>query len=159
MKEYTFQIVTYIVLSIIYEYIAIVTDVFDLPLPHNFFGYIVAYSLLFMPLILGYFLYRKYIKAENKIFMKDWSLIDFTKEYGPKMQVGRFTKFNGKSYHKCIFTKDDGTQTFVRFFPQLGELTATEISNRKDELKVGLTVSKRFYLHSDNVEIWENVNL
>lgn len=159
MKKYKFHIIGYIALSLVYEWVTIVTDVYDLPIPHNFFGSIIAYSFVLFPFILGYFLYKRYIKEENKIFMKNWSLSDFTKEYGPKMQIGRFTKITGKSYHRCIFTKENGTQTFVDFFPSLGELSATEISERKKELKVGLTVSKKFFLHNGNVEIWENIQL
>lgn len=159
MKKYLLYIIGYVILSVIYEYITIVTDVYNLPLPHNLFGYIIAYSFLFVPIVLGYLLFKKYIKKENQIFMKEWTLQEFAKEYGPKMQVGEFTTLLGNTYRKCIFSRPDKLQTFVKFHPSLGELSASEISQRKDELKVGITVAKMFYLYKDNVSIWEDVNL
>lgn len=76
------------------------------------------------------------------------------------MQVGTFTNgTTGEKYKACIFTQGDGTMTYVRFYSRLGELTPTEISKRKEELKVGVTVSNELYLHNENVEVWETINL
>lgn len=96
----------------------------------------------------------------KSIFQQDWSLIEFAKEYGPKM--GLKTLINsktGKKFKVCVFITPIGKETFVRFFSQLGELTSAEISLKKDELKVGMMDNGKFYLHDVNTKTWENVDL
>lgn len=131
--------------------------------------------LITFPLILGsvtYFGYRYYRRhycddgieevedSTKSLFIENWSLIDFAREYGPRMQVGKFTnKDTGKSYQACVFIQRDGTQTYVNFFSELGELTPDEISKRKNELKVGFTASNKLYLHDEDVNMWEDVKL
>lgn len=100
------------------------------------------------------------IKGDST-FIKEWKLSDFANDNHAVMQIGEFQRFIGKSYHKCIFTKEDGSKIFVNFFPKLGELTASEISEREKELRIGLTVSNKLYLHSneDITSSWETVIL
>lgn len=160
MKRYILYAIGYVVVTIIYEIIVISSTSYTLP--HNAFGFILCWSLVLFPVGLGYYLGKKFNlkrEKENNIFIKDWTLIDFAKEFGPRMQVGEFYTISGKSYHKCVFTRPDGKQTYVGFFSQLGELTNQEISDRKNELKVGLTASQKYYLHDSNVEMWEDVKL
>lgn len=54
-----------------------------------------------------------------------------------------------------------GKQIFIDFFPSMGELSANQISENKDSLRIGLTVSKKLYLYNgkENVESWDTVNL
>ena len=74
-------------------------------------------------------------KLKSKI-IKTWSLLDFAREFGPKMQVGEF--INSKTqetFKSCIFIKDN-TKTYVAFNSKLGELTPKEIVERKNSLIV-----------------------
>ena len=65
-----------------------------------------------------------------------WPLLTFARQYG-KMQVGEFVnKETGDVFKSCIFTKADGTRTFVAFSTKMGELTPKEIVAMKDNLIV-----------------------
>ena len=65
-----------------------------------------------------------------------WPLIEFARAHG-KMQVGEFqNKETGELFKSCIFTKPDGTRTFVAFSSEMGELTPKEIVAQKNELYV-----------------------
>lgn len=123
--------------------------------------------LITIPLVVGCIIYFV-SKSKNKssivfndevllkdnIFEESWTLLDFARKYGPNMQV----KANGYK-PSCRFIKKDGTITYVRFFSQLGILTASEISKRKNELYIGKVYSGNFYLYSGNVKVWETVEL
>lgn len=75
------------------------------------------------------------------------------------MKIGTFVNSNtGEDFKSCMFLKKDGTYDYVRFHSQLGELTPTEISERKKELKVGLTESGKYVLY-DHIDDWEFVDL
>ena len=98
------------------------------------------------------------IEENNTSILQSWSLIEFAKNY-VKMQVGNFVNSNtGKEFKSCMFIKEDGTYDYVGFHSQLGELTPAEISERKKELKVGLTESGKYILY-DHINDWENVDL
>ena len=89
---------------------------------------------------------------------QSWSLLEFAKNY-VKMKVGDFVNSNtGKEFKSCMFLKKDGTYDYVGFHSQLGELTPSEITKRKKELKVGLTQSGKYVLY-DHIDDWENVDL
>lgn len=94
----------------------------------------------------------------NSSILQSWSLLEFAKNY-VKMQVGNFVNSNtGEEFKSCMFVKEDGSYDYVGFHSQLGELTPAEISERKKELKVGLTESGKYVLY-DHIEDWENVDL
>lgn len=98
--------------------------------------------------------------VKESLFVENWNLLDFAREYGPRMQVGGFTNAEtGASFTQCIFTQEDGTQTYVMFFSQLGVLSPLEISKRKEELKVGRTKEGKFFLHDEYIKLWEDVEL
>jgi hypothetical protein len=87
------------------------------------------------------------------------SLMAFARENG-KMQVGNFTnKDTGEQFKSCIFTKVDGTRTFVSFSSNLGELTPREIANMKNELQVVELDSGSHKLCRQGQEAWEDVAL
>ena len=81
---------------------------------------------------------RKEKAISSSIIVKQtWSLLDFAREYGPKMFVSEFiNKDTKKKFDACKFVKPDGTITLVSFGKKLGELTPEEIANRKSQLKV-----------------------
>ena len=94
----------------------------------------------------------------NSSILQSWSLLEFAKNY-VKMKVGDFVNRNtGEEFKSCMFLKKDGTCDYVGFHSQLGELTPTEISKRKKELKVGLTQSGKYVLY-DHIDDWENIDL
>nr|DAT37567.1 MAG TPA: hypothetical protein [Crassvirales sp.] len=101
---------------------------------------------------------EEYIEENNTSILQSWSLLEFAKNY-VKMQVGNFVNSNtGEEFKSCMFVKEDGSYDYVGFHSQLGELTPAEISERKKELKVGLTESGKYVLY-DHIEDWENVDL
>lgn len=119
-------------------------------------------------IIKGYYNYRfnnesvaeeECIEEENNTsILQSWSLLEFAKNY-IKMQVGNFVNSNtGEEFKSCMFIKEDGSYDYVGFHSQLGELTPAEISERKKELKVGLTQSGKYVLY-DHIDDWENVDL
>ena len=90
--------------------------------------------------------------------LQSWPLLEFAKNY-VKMQVGTFVNSNtGEEFKSCMFIKKDGTYDYVGFHSQLGELTPAEISERKKELKVGLTQSGKYVLYN-HIDDWEIVDL
>lgn len=98
------------------------------------------------------------IEENNTSILQSWSLLEFAKNYA-KMQVGNFVNSNtGEEFKSCMFIKEDGSYDYVGFHSQLGELTPAEISERKKELKVGLTQSGKYVLY-DHIDDWENVDL
>lgn len=101
---------------------------------------------------------KKSTEETNTSILQSWSLLEFTENY-VKMQVGNFVNSNtGEEFKSCIFLKKDGTYDYVGFHSQLGELTPTEISKRKKELKVGLTESGKYVLYA-YIDDWEIVDL
>lgn len=98
------------------------------------------------------------VEETNSSILQSWSLLEFAKSY-VKMKIGTFVNSNtGENFKSCMFLKKDGTYDYVGFHSQLGELTSTEISERKKELKVGLTESGKYVLY-DHIDDWEFVDL
>lgn len=98
------------------------------------------------------------VEETNSSILQSWSLLEFAKSY-VKMKIGTFVNSNtGENFKSCMFLKKDGTYDYVGFHSQLGELTPTEISERKKELKVGLTESGKYVLYN-HIDDWEFVDL
>lgn len=100
--------------------------------------------------------------ANNNI-KNSWSLLAFTKEFGPKMQVGNFAnKETGEDFKSCIFTNGE-TRTFVSFSSKLGELSPKEIAAQKKELQVVQCETKdgkeMYSLCKQGENTWEDVDL
>ena len=91
--------------------------------------------------------------------MKTWGLLEFAREHG-KMQVGEFKDKNtGDVFKACIFTKPDGTRTFVAFASAMGELTPQQIAAMKDELQVVQLESGSYSLCKVKKDPWADVVL
>lgn len=98
------------------------------------------------------------VEETNSSILQSWPLLEFAKSY-VKMKIGTFVNSNtGENFKSCMFLKKDGTYDYVGFHSQLGELTSTEISERKKELKVGLTESGKYVLY-DHIDDWKFVDL
>lgn len=167
MKKYLPFIIVYTI------YASIVLIVIADERGHHFWEPFIGW-LITAPLIvggIGYFVWKHFFYVtpdedevltydEKLLFIENWSLVDFTKKYGPKVALGTCTnKTTGEQYKACSFTQEDGTRTYVSFFSKLGELTASEILERKEDLKVGITKEGKYYLHNGNVKAWEDVDL
>lgn len=91
--------------------------------------------------------------------VKTWPLLDFARAHG-KMQVGEFAnKETGEVFKSCIFTKPDGTRTFVAFAAKMGELTPQQIAAMKNELQVVQLESGNYSLCKRATSGWEEVDL
>lgn len=81
--------------------------------------------------------------------IKTWSLLDFAREFGPKMQVGEFINSETQeTFKNCIFIKDN-TKTYVAFSSKVGVLTPKEIVKRKNSLIVVQLDSGMYSLYED----------
>lgn len=143
---------------------------------HNFWEPFIGW-LITIPLIIGciaYFVWKRYKKSspsdeennsnistnEKFLFIDNWTLMSFAKKWGPEMRTGTCTnEKTGEKYKACVFIQKDGTITYVNFFSRLGELTASEILQRKNELQIGITKEGKYYLHNGNVKAWEDIDL
>lgn len=98
-------------------------------------------------------------RKETIGIINSWSLLAFAKEHG-KMQVGDFAnKDTGEVFKACIFTKPDGTRTFVAFAAKMGELTPKQIAEMKNELQVVQLESGNYSLCKIGSNSWQNVDL
>lgn len=172
MKKYLPYIIGYTI------YASIVLMVIANERGHRFWEPFIGW-LVTIPLILGcivYLIWKYYYKDRNtngggviidvrspeqpSLFIQSWSLLDFAKKYGPKMQVRGYTNNStGEPFKLCVFIDNSGKETSVRFLSQLGELTPTEISVRKNNLKVGKMSNNKLYLYDKDINEWETVDL
>lgn len=84
------------------------------------------------------------VESKSSIVQREsneMSLLDFAQEFG-KMQVCKVADRSGNIHSKCIFTK----VTEVKFSNSIGELTASEISENKQNLVVSRTIDGQFEL-------------
>ena len=96
----------------------------------------------------------------NSKIKNSWSLIAFAKQFGKKMRIGEFVnKETGEEFKSCIFTKEDGTHTFVAFSSKMGELSARQIEQQKDSLQVVQLESGNYSLCKQGENTWQDVDL
>lgn len=141
---------------------------------HHFWEPFIGW-LVTIPLILGcvvYLIWKYYYKGTStdgndvgtteqpSLFIQSWSLLDFAREYGPKMQVRGYTNNStGEPFKLCVFIDNSGKETSVRFLSQLVELTSSEISARKNNLKIGKMSNNKLYLYDKDINEWETIDL
>lgn len=99
----------------------------------------------------------------NTGIKNSWTLLQFAKKFGKKMQVGSFVnKDTGETWKSCIFSDGDN-RTFVAFSRNLGELTPKEIAQQKDDLQVVQCETKEgndmYALCHKGENTWEDVDL
>lgn len=173
MKKYLPYIIGYTI------YASIVLMVIANERGHRFWEPFIGW-LVTIPLILGcivYFIWKYHHKDNNpkgdgvvvdgigtteqpSLFIQSWSLLDFAKKYGPKMQVRGYTNNStGEPFKLCVFIDNSGKETSVRFLSQLRGLTSSEISARKNELKISKMSNGKYYLHDNNIKEWEDIDL
>lgn len=95
----------------------------------------------------------------KKTFVRDWTLIDFTRQFG-KMQVGTaMNHTTGETFPICRFIDEHGISTYAGFYSRLGSLTNEQIQERKHKLFVGQASNGKYYLHDNRINKIEDVDL
>ena len=74
-----------------------------------------------------------------------WPLLDFAREHG-RMSVLPLVDKDGRRFKACKFLDKEGNKLYVDFSSTLGELSASEISTRKNDLFVVLKTSGEYLL-------------
>lgn len=82
------------------------------------------------------FRFSNYKEEPKTIIIQTWSLLNFTKEYGPKVQIADCINNKTGDKFKCVVFGEKDNRTLVAFSSKLGELTAKEMIERKYQLKV-----------------------
>lgn len=82
------------------------------------------------------FRFSDYKEETQTIIVQTWSLLDFAKEYGPKVHIANCINNKTGDKFKCVVFGEEDNRTFVTFSSKLGELTAKEMIERKHQLKV-----------------------
>ena len=98
--------------------------------------------------------------AKADAFVKTWSLEDFVKKFGPKMELGKFPeKNNRESFQRCRFTDTKGSRTYTSISFRIGEITPEQIKERKEKLRIGKLPNGHYVLYDNNWKDWKNVDL
>lgn len=96
---------------------------------------------------------------DKKIFKECWLYTDFIKKFGNIKEIRTFINSNTeKPFKSCIINTKDKSRLYLNFSSSLGELTLSEITKRKEELKVGLTPCGNYKLYDDSIPEWETID-
>ena len=100
-------------------------------------------------------------KEQMAIFKKNWTLLQFRKEFGVEDRVeSRKNHTHDEDYKVCIFIKNsDGSEFNVGFSNSLGEPSIEEIQRREKELMVGLSYYGNYKLYDNQIPVLEKVDL
>lgn len=92
-------------------------------------------------------------------FSKTWTLTEFSREFG-SMQYSdkQVNPDTGEVFTSCRFIKN-GSKTYVNFHKSLGVLTKEEIIRRQKELKVGQSLTGKYFFYTGEAGKIEDVNL
>lgn len=92
-------------------------------------------------------------------FSKTWSLIEFSREFGSMQFSNHQVNHNtGTIFTSCKFIKN-GNITYVNFHKSLGVLTKEEIIRRQKKLKIGQSLTGKYFFYTGEASIIEDVNL
>ena len=90
-------------------------------------------------------------KEQMAIFKKNWTLLQFRKEFGVEDKIESRTS-RGEEYKVCIFINtSDNIKTEVGFSNSLGYPTLEEIKDREKELMVGLSEYGNYKLYDNKI--------
>ena len=93
-------------------------------------------------------------------FSRTWTLTEFSREFGSMQysnnQVNSITK---EVFTSCRFIDSIGNITYVNFHKSLGVLTKEEIIRRQKELKVGQSLTGKYFFYTGEAGKIEDVNL
>lgn len=93
-------------------------------------------------------------------FSKTWTIAEFSREFGSMQysdkQVNPDTR---EIFTSCRFIDSIGNITYVNFHKSLGVLTKEEIIRRQKELKVGQSLTGKYFFYTGEAGKIEDVNL
>lgn len=93
-------------------------------------------------------------------FSKTWTIAEFSREFGSMQysdkQVNPDTR---EIFISCRFIDSIGNITYVNFHKSLGVLTKEEIIRRQKELKVGQSLTGKYFFYTGEAGKIEDVNL
>lgn len=93
-------------------------------------------------------------------FSKTWTIAEFSREFGSMQysdkQVNPDTR---EIFTSCRFIDSIGNITYVNFHKSLGVLTKVEIIRRQKELKVGQSLTGKYFFYTGEAGKIEDVNL
>lgn len=93
-------------------------------------------------------------------FSRTWTLAEFSREFGSMQysdkQVNPDTR---EIFTSCRFIDSIGKITYVNFHKSLGVLTKEEIIRRQKELKVGQSLTGKYFFYTGEAGKIEDVNL
>lgn len=76
----------------------------------------------------------------------EWPLRDFVKTHGPKIKLANLSHQSSGEEFKAVMVGDDGNWIIIKFSKYLPVLTAKEIAQQADELKVVLLDTEEYIL-------------
>lgn len=97
----------------------------------------------------------------NTGIKNSWSLISFAKEFGAPKLAECSNHDTGETF-KCLAFGERDNLTFVSFSRNLGELTAKEVAQQKNDLQVVLCETKQgedMYALCKAGNAWEDIDL
>lgn len=92
-------------------------------------------------------------------FCAAWKFIEFVNMHGPHVGIAGHVTKEGKLFHTCEISDDEGKTVSVRFSASLGELDNQQIKEMKDRLFVGKTNSGKYYLYDEQFKDWQDVDI
>lgn len=96
----------------------------------------------------------------NLIKSSGVSLLTFARNYKKVDVIPFVNKETGENFKSLVFTNENGDRQMVNFSSKLGELSASEVAARKNELQVVSMDSGTFILcKQGEMPVGEEVNL
>lgn len=93
-------------------------------------------------------------------FSKTWTIAEFSREFGSMQYSDKQVNLDTREiFTSCRFIDSIGNITYVNFHKSLGVLTKEEIIRRQKELKVGQSLTGKYFFYTGEAGKIEDVNL
>ncbi len=162
MKKYS----TYLLIFIAYFFVvSFLCCTYFLTVSHiviSCLGFGVVVPLLLLYFVRHFHNHKKVYKPDD--FSEAWQFCTFVKFFGPNIHKESHTNNTTKKVFRTLEVSDyTGKTVSIRFSSYLGELSAEELKERKEELFVGKRKDNhRWYLYDKNYkrsEPWEDIKV
>jgi len=94
----------------------------------------------------GYVTFQNAAKEFNCILYREWSLIDFSNEYGKCKFTTAHNKLNNRDFHCLAFEMPNGNLTFCHFSYSTNNYNIEDVVKEKYDLKVALISNGKYIL-------------
>lgn len=92
-------------------------------------------------------------------FSRTWTLAEFSREFGSmQFSDSQINSDTGEVFTSCRFINNND-KTYVNFHKSLGVLTKEEILRRQKELKVGQSLTGKYFFYTGEAGKIEDVDL